>query len=338
MSFPIQNFARHVLAWLALLIAQPLAAITPESGWWWNASESGRGYAIEIQDNTLFMAGFLYDQSGAPFWFSSAGRFNSSTDTFEGDMTTFRDGQCFTCPVRRPTLLPVIGRISLRFTSPSEATLTWPFGSIAITRQIYGLSSGISQLLGTHSFSTAGTSGRVHFGNWITFTRTTPDATLGTIANGTTEGGRIVVATLTSDGRSILVLVDASTNINEIYLFPKTFFGTRSGLGLWASYFKSASPPTPTGLAASHRILSSADIGAATQTDLSPSPSDSGPSDSGQSDSGKSAASGTRELLLAQDIQARTSEKTKQGATAWSAEDQLRLQALARAIQNQRRP
>ena len=36
-------------------------ANSPESGWWWNPAEGGRGYSIEIQDNQLFFAAYSYE-------------------------------------------------------------------------------------------------------------------------------------------------------------------------------------------------------------------------------------------------------------------------------------
>ena len=40
----------------------------PELGWYWNPAEGGRGYAIEVQNNRLFMAMFHYNQDGSPTW------------------------------------------------------------------------------------------------------------------------------------------------------------------------------------------------------------------------------------------------------------------------------
>jgi hypothetical protein len=52
------------------LIGKAFAA-APEDGWWWNASESGSGYAIERQGNSIFMAAFLYESAGAATWYAS---------------------------------------------------------------------------------------------------------------------------------------------------------------------------------------------------------------------------------------------------------------------------
>ncbi|WP_418320784.1 DUF1800 family protein [Piscinibacter sakaiensis] len=40
----------------------------PEVGWYWNPAEGGRGYAVEVQNNRLFMAMFHYNADGSPTW------------------------------------------------------------------------------------------------------------------------------------------------------------------------------------------------------------------------------------------------------------------------------
>ena len=37
---------------------------TPQTGWWWNTAEGGRGYSIEASGGRLFFASYLYDVSG----------------------------------------------------------------------------------------------------------------------------------------------------------------------------------------------------------------------------------------------------------------------------------
>ena len=233
-------------------------AFTPESGWWYNPAESGRGFAIEVQNNTVFMSGFLYEAGGAPLWFVTSASYSQTNNRFEGDMLNLRGGQCLSCTFRPPVLQPSLGRISVSFTSPSTATLVWPGGSVPIVRQIYGVSDGIDRTFGTFAFSTTGNSGRVHFGNWLSFTRTQFDASLGTYAVGSTESGRSAVAAFNADKSLILILVDASSSYWESYVMPTTFFGTREGSALWATYLKTQTAPTPTAYASFHRVFPAA--------------------------------------------------------------------------------
>ncbi|WP_197284723.1 hypothetical protein, partial [Piscinibacter sakaiensis] len=54
----------------------------PETGWYWNPAEGGRGWAVEVQNDRVFMAMFHYNPDGTPTW-----------NVLEGDMAggTVRD-------------------------------------------------------------------------------------------------------------------------------------------------------------------------------------------------------------------------------------------------------
>ncbi|HHL32719.1 MAG TPA: hypothetical protein ENJ41_09035, partial [Oceanospirillales bacterium] len=60
------RFFQKLLITMVLFITAQAQAFTPESGFWWNPDESGSGYAIEIQDNFLFMTLYVYDEAGNP--------------------------------------------------------------------------------------------------------------------------------------------------------------------------------------------------------------------------------------------------------------------------------
>jgi hypothetical protein len=55
----MNNKILKALGLAALLSANMAFAVTPENGWWWNPAESGRGFNIETQNNTVFVATFV---------------------------------------------------------------------------------------------------------------------------------------------------------------------------------------------------------------------------------------------------------------------------------------
>jgi hypothetical protein len=114
---------------------QPAQLGAPESGWWWNPSEAGRGYAIEFQGDQVFVAGFMYADDGAPIWYVSAGPMQTPT-VYVGRWITFVDGQAMGAPYRAPTLVqPDAGPLALSFSDSKHGTLTLPDGRvIALTR------------------------------------------------------------------------------------------------------------------------------------------------------------------------------------------------------------
>jgi hypothetical protein len=109
-----------------------------KSGWWWNAGESGRGIAIEIQGNSLFMAWYTYDQAtGEPMWISSGGVMTDANH-YTGPMWKYRNGQCIGCPYQAPDPPETIGTLSITFQSDHTATLTCPGVNLSLERFIFG--------------------------------------------------------------------------------------------------------------------------------------------------------------------------------------------------------
>jgi serine protease len=113
-------------------------AFQPETGWWWNEAESGRGFAVEIQGNTLFMGGYMYDDSGNPIWYVTTGTMASPT-LYQGVWLQFADGQTLTGPYKVNRLINNnVGSITLQFSSTTTATLTLPGGrQIPLTRFVF---------------------------------------------------------------------------------------------------------------------------------------------------------------------------------------------------------
>jgi hypothetical protein len=108
-------------------------AIVPQSGWWWNPAESGRGFAIETRNNNLFMAGYLYEGTGRATWYSSGGAMSTSS-SYAGTMKTYGNGQILSGSYMTPRETISLGAISVIFTDATHGTLTWPGGTTPIER------------------------------------------------------------------------------------------------------------------------------------------------------------------------------------------------------------
>jgi hypothetical protein len=106
----------------------------PQSGWWWNRNEPGRGFSIEAADNRLFMAGYLYDASGRSTWTVAGGQSSLDGSLFHGPLQNFSGGQTLTGTYKAPAGAPSGGAITLTFTDASNGTLVWAGGAIPITR------------------------------------------------------------------------------------------------------------------------------------------------------------------------------------------------------------
>ncbi len=112
----------------------PKPAGAPETGWYWNASESGTGWFFEVQGSSIFLSGYLYDGGGRPIWYVTSGPMLSAT-AYDGNLQLYAGGQTLTGGYKAPTSSASVGQVSLRFTTPTTATITLPTGrTIALTR------------------------------------------------------------------------------------------------------------------------------------------------------------------------------------------------------------
>ena len=111
---------------------------TIQPGWWWNPNESGRGFSIEVSQNTLVMAGYLYDNLGRAFWLTSAGPMVNSS-LYQGTLQSFTNGQTLTGAYKSNVLVNAnVGPIMLQFSDATHGTLTWPSGSFPIEHYVFG--------------------------------------------------------------------------------------------------------------------------------------------------------------------------------------------------------
>ena len=136
-----RNFRRVLLAAVAMLVlwSAPAAQaqIAPAAGYWWNPVQGGRGFVIEIQGTTMFMAGFLYATSGEATWVASSGPMTSPTQ-YSGSLITYTGGQTLTGAYQMPSPTPPLGTLAITFTASNQGTLTWPGGTIPIQRFDFG--------------------------------------------------------------------------------------------------------------------------------------------------------------------------------------------------------
>ena len=107
------------------------AQFQPYSGWWWNSSESGSGYSLELQGNNLFVVGFMYDDGGRPTWYFTAGPMSSPT-TYHGDVTLFSGGQTMAGAYHPPSGASKVATLDVAFQAPDKATVTFT-GVSAVT-------------------------------------------------------------------------------------------------------------------------------------------------------------------------------------------------------------
>lgn len=231
---------------LSLLFALvgPAHAISPESGWWWNPNASGSGYNIEIQDNVLAVSAYVFDGSGAPTYYISAGAM-SNDSTYSGSLNLFSGGQCIGCTYKAPTSVAA-GTISIKFSTAQNGTLIINGGAaIPIQRFAYGVNTTSPYaVLGEWATTEGSTTYPIYFGERLQFSSTftsTSDGRLIAAGNrsGNTGATNMVVAYQGTDGVWSLLL-DSSSNYYKFYRF--TFSGLNSIEGTVWTYLKTSTP------------------------------------------------------------------------------------------------
>ncbi len=118
----------------------PATVTKPETGWWWNQDQSGRGYAIEQQGDKIFFAAYLYNDTGNAVWHTAL-MTKTADNQFAGELEEFQKGQTLTSEYVQPEIAGMPGVVSLNFSSETEATLTLLNTSIPITRFRFGETS-----------------------------------------------------------------------------------------------------------------------------------------------------------------------------------------------------
>ena len=137
----IQRVVLLLCTWIAL--AGNAVALAPVNGWWWNPAESGSGYAIERQGNSIFMAAFLYETNGAATWYASLLALQPD-GTYKGDLTRYVGGKSLLGPYKAPTSTAVVATATATFPFPNSGTLTIGFADGKPNRTIRIYRFGIS--------------------------------------------------------------------------------------------------------------------------------------------------------------------------------------------------
>lgn len=217
----------HAAIAMAALFAGNALALVPESGLWGSFGEPGRGMSIEVQDDNMFVTYYGYQPDGVmSAFYTSLGKYNPATGVMTGYFASARNGQCYGCPPREPTLTD-LGQVRFEFTTRTTGKMFLPgvASPINIVRSVlrgFPIDSR-DELYGTWT-ETHGISG-LYFGDLLWFRLPYESSTLTNAFSGTrVDTTRILLgsALSPSSGNSILVLIDSSTSYYTAIAFTPT--------------------------------------------------------------------------------------------------------------------
>ena len=140
----------RALAVLFMWAATAAAAAAPQAGIWWSPAESGRGYTLDVQNETLVLISFAYGPDGRMQWYYSDGKLTSDGTRWSGTLLKFDQGQPLSGAYKAPTASGNDGAVSIVFSTRTAGVMTLPGGrTVAIEHQNFGVGSPPQSLLGS---------------------------------------------------------------------------------------------------------------------------------------------------------------------------------------------
>jgi hypothetical protein len=109
-----------------------------QSGLWWDPSQSGRGFFVDVQGTQAAISSYMYDETGQPVWYLTAAAVTGTLRT-QGTMDGFAGGQTLTGAYRAPSAGPSGGGMIFNALDSTTANLTLPNGTVlALKRFQFG--------------------------------------------------------------------------------------------------------------------------------------------------------------------------------------------------------
>jgi hypothetical protein len=196
----------------------------PVDGIYWDPHESGRGYAVETQDDLMFIAIYNYDTDGSPTFYFVQGTWNPGARRVDGArLLQVSSGPWVGGPFS-PAGAPIDrGPVTFEFPTFTTARFTFNGRTSHLQRFLYGYNASAASLMAGTWYAAFGGIG-VYFGEVIGVTgactlsacNSIPEAFVGARIDGGNE--RVLVGGRESDGR-VFFLLDSSTSYYELFVY-----------------------------------------------------------------------------------------------------------------------
>ena len=256
-------FAKRFVASLLLLVCASASAATapPVDGIYWDPAENGRGYAVETQNDLMFVAIYNYDTDGSPSFYVIQGDWNGTTHQISGaHLLQVSSGPWIGSPFSPIGSLVDKGPVTFQFTSFTTASFTYNGHTSHLERFLYGYGANADSLMGGVWHASYGGLG-VYFGDVVQVfgpctlseCSTIPEAFYGQRIDGGSD--RVLVGGRQSDGR-VFFLLDSSTSYYDLYVFE---LRVNDWVGWSAAFLKTDSFPTNGLTMFAHRLVGPAD-------------------------------------------------------------------------------
>ncbi|MEE9346168.1 MAG: hypothetical protein V3U88_11235 [Methylococcales bacterium] len=237
------RLTQFICGLLLLFNVTSASAFTPENGWWWNQQESGRGFNLEIQNGTVFLATFIYNEAGNAIWYSGSGKLNAD-NTITLDLVEFANGQCIQCTHQGPDVVGTVESATIRFSSSSTAELNWTNGTVPLQRFNFNLGeSRQQQLIGEWALVAGNSSLPAYTGDRITLTGLQQSDTLDVIGyrTGNTNAKISIFDATASPIKGYTLSAFMSTNLSTLRAYAFNLSGLNRIEGITVDVSSNAS-------------------------------------------------------------------------------------------------
>ena len=241
-------FAKRFVALLLLLACATASAQSapPVDGIYWDPAQNGRGYAIETQNDLVFVAIYDYDEDGFPSFYVIQGAWNGTTHQISGaHLLQVESGPWIGGPYSPIGAVVDKGPVTFQFTSFTTANFTYNGHTAHLQRFLYGYGANADSLMAGVWHASYGGLG-IYFGDvvnvfgpcTISECSTIPEAFYGQRIDGGSD--RVLVGGRQSDGR-VFFLLDSSTSYYDLYVFD---LRVNDWIGWSAAFLKTDPFPT----------------------------------------------------------------------------------------------
>ena len=257
-------FAKCAIALLLLCASHLVCAATvpPVDGIYWDPSQGGRGYAVETQNDLMFIAIYNYDADSEATFYFIQGTWNGSTHAVDNaHLLQVSSGPWVGGPFSPIGAVIDKGPVTFQFPTFTTARFVYNGKTSNLQRFLYNYSSSADSLMGGTWHAAFGGLG-IYFGELVGVSGpctisecdTIPEAFVG----GRIDGGsdRVLVGGRQDDGR-VFFLLDSSTSYYELFVFD---LRVNEWFGFAAAFLKTDEFPTSGLTMFAHRLTGPADI------------------------------------------------------------------------------
>jgi hypothetical protein len=250
---------------LLLLCASPLvfaATAPPVDGIYWDPHQGGRGYAVETQDDLMFIAIYNYDNDGSSAFYFIQGFWNGTAHRVDNaHLLQVSSGPWIGGPFSPIAAVIDKGPVTFEFPTFTTARFVYNGQTSNLQRFVYNYGQNADSLMSGTWYAAFGGLG-VYFGEIVGVTgpctvsgcEAIPEA----FAGGRIDGGseRVLVGGRQDDGR-VFFLLDSSTSYYELFVFD---LRVNEWFGFAAAFLKTDDFPTSGLTMFAHRLTGPSDM------------------------------------------------------------------------------